>query len=155
MEARFIGDPKDDFAGPKVINMYGVSFVKDAWTPLGDMKPEYVAKLEWNSHFEVRKATGKAEQRREIVAELVEAGAMVANPFDHDGDGRPGGSAASPEKLALIAQLEKIPGADFKRTWGVPRLQAALDAITGAKADDAAAAAKTEADKWLSGEDED
>ncbi len=155
MEARFIGDPQDDFAGPKTINMYGVSFVKDEWTPLGDMKPEHVAKLEWNTHFETRKAKGKTEQRREIVADLVESGAMVANPFDQDGDGKPGGPVRSPEKDTLIAKLEKIPGADFKRTWGVPRLQAALDAMEASKADDVAAAAKAEADKWLNGDDED
>src|SRR5688572_13414864 len=101
MEARFIGDPLDNFEGPRVITMYGASFVKDEWAPIDDMPAEHIAKLQWNSHFEVREGSGKG-QKRPAAAEKPPAEAEPtsddkpsgASAFDPDGDGKVGGSTA-------------------------------------------------------------
>lgn len=138
MEARFVGDPNDNFSGPKIYPRCGIEFVKDEWTPIPD---EHVEKLRGNSHFEVRDGKGpKAAPKEPKASEAPEPVVDIpagASAFDPDGDGKVGGSTASPEKDALIAELEKIPGAEFDKRWGVTRLKAALDAA-----------------KFLSGEDD-
>lgn len=56
-------------------------------------------------------------------------------PPDHDGDNIPGGSTASPEKDAVIAELKAL-GVDFDGRWGLTRLKAALEVAKFENGDD-------------------
>tara|TARA_X000001316_G_C922179_1_gene37076 strand:+ start:1176 stop:1571 length:396 start_codon:yes stop_codon:yes gene_type:complete len=56
MQARFIGDPRNDGAGPEGIVLWGHAFRKGEWTSVENT--ELFARLENNNHFETR--TGKA-----------------------------------------------------------------------------------------------
>ena len=67
MRARFVGDPNDGGGGPDEITVWGVPFVKGEWRAVTD------GRFARHSHFETE-------------------GAASVDPFDHDGDGRPGGS---------------------------------------------------------------
>jgi hypothetical protein len=60
MRARFIGDPNDDFSGPKVFPIYGVEFPKGVFMPLDGLDDGQVAKLANNNHFEFQAGAGKA-----------------------------------------------------------------------------------------------
>jgi len=156
MKARFIGDPNDNFSGPDVFPLRGVTFLKDKWTSVADVA--LFEKLLTHNHFETRDAgfvsiepevptdeTGLKPWSSDAFYDAVRATATaefatadqgviaVAGPdafatFDRDGDGKPGGSNASDEKAALIAQLEAMPGAEFDGRWGVPKLRQALEA---------------------------
>lgn len=75
------------------------------------------------------RAVQESEGLREEVASL----RAKLSAFDGDGDGEPGGTASSPEKDELIAQLTELK-ADFDGRWGVARLRKALDAATAPKA---------------------
>lgn len=157
MRAKFIGDPNDDFSGPRVYSFRGVDFPKGKWVPLTDAVT--FAKCEGSSHFETSDETApaKAEPNADLTGDLgedvIEAqdddslfnGAPV-EAFDHDGDGKPGGPVESAEKTALIAALEAIPDAQFKRSWGVARLTAALEEARFLAGDDEAPAAEADAD---------
>lgn len=147
MRAKFIGDPRHGGEGPAAITLYGVAFPKGEWVE--PIPAALEAKLPGNSHFETA-ASGDflrpaptPEQFRDVIYKAFQESAAAdpsAEPhatldasapaafaaFDPDGDGRPGGSTASPEKDALIAQLDAI-GATFDRRWGPARLKAALE----------------------------
>jgi hypothetical protein len=152
MQAKFIGDPNDDFSGPRVYSFRGVDFPKGKWVPLTDAVT--FAKCEGSSHFETSNETvaANAEPGAELTGglgeDVLEApggddslfnGAPV-EAFDQDGDGQPGGPVESDEKTALIAALEAIPDAQFKRSWGVARLTAALEEARFLAGDDEPAA---------------
>ncbi|MBB03966.1 MAG: hypothetical protein CML03_00330 [Pseudooceanicola sp.] len=55
MQARFIGDPRNDGAGPEGIVLWGHAFRKGEWTAVENA--ELFARLEKNNHFETRKAS--------------------------------------------------------------------------------------------------
>lgn len=131
MKARFTGDPLDNNSGPRTISLFGTTFQKGRWATIPD---GYEGKIAGNSHFEV--ADDNADVTDATVDEIEAAGETAPSPLDHDGDGEDGGSTSSPEKDNLIAQLEALAergaekGVDvkFDRRWGVPRLQAAIEA---------------------------
>lgn len=56
MKVRYIGDPKDNFAGPPVIVYFGEVFRKGEWTPLDENDAETATlrtKIIGNGTFEV------------------------------------------------------------------------------------------------------
>lgn len=65
-------------------------------------------------------------------ARLAALDAGPANPLDHDNDGEKGGSTASPEKDALMADLAAL-GVEFDGRLGVAKLRAMLDDATKAQ----------------------
>lgn len=146
MQAKFIGDPNDDFSGPRVYSFRGVDFPKGKWVPLTDAVT--FAKCEGSSHFETSNeaAPAASEPTGDVGEDLITpAGDSLFNgapvdAFDQDGDGQPGGPVESDEKTALIAALEAIPDAQFKRSWGVARLTAALEEARFLAGDDEPAA---------------
>jgi hypothetical protein len=77
MRARFVGDPNDNGSGPSEIRAYGLDFEKGVWREVPDDFPLH------HSHFEVRGSSAPPQ---------------AVNPFDHDGDGRPGGSLPGPRR---------------------------------------------------------
>lgn len=134
MEARYIGDPQNDFDGPRTMKAFGLAFPKGKWVGL----PEdfaFTAKLEGNRHFQTRAdgsvvvedppqieeavetATAEDDLRRELTPAQEAA-------LDRDGDGSAGGSLGKEE---LIDRLKAL-GEDFDARWGVPRLEKALKA---------------------------
>lgn len=48
--ARFIGDPKDEFSGPRTLTNWGHTFVKGEFV---DVPDSVAKKAETNTHFEV------------------------------------------------------------------------------------------------------
>lgn len=88
MRARFVGNPDKGGEGPSAIKVFGLEFAKGEWVEIEDAA--VFARLSGNNHFE----TGDA------VLAPVEA-------FDHDGDGKPGGS--KPGKPKGKAGLEPDP----------------------------------------------
>ena len=58
----------------------------------------------------------------------------AAHPFDHDGDGSPGGSLPASERgdeiEAVRVEYEKLTGRAPDKRWGVPRLQKELNRAT-------------------------
>ncbi|MDP1873640.1 hypothetical protein [Phenylobacterium sp.] len=161
MKAMFIGDPRNDGDGPKVLMLHGVAFPKNEWV---DPVPSALeGKLAGNSHFVTKEGELSAglamadpdHTRAAVVAaafpDLVEPAAPAAvegdpapdvvepasdayphltdaqvEALDRDGDQIPGGSNASDEKAALIAQLEAM-GVEFDRRLGVAKLKALVD----------------------------
>lgn len=136
MQAKFIGDPNDDYSGPKVLPFGGVTFVKDKWTSVSDAA--LFGKLQGSNHFETAEddaagADGEtapvSADPDDIVSEPdADAVPEAFAPLDPDGDGKPGGSTMTDEKAAIIAELEVIPGAEFDRRHGVDKLRKALEA---------------------------
>lgn len=56
MKVRYIGDPKDNFAGPSTIDYFDHSFTKGEWIEVDDNDPETAklrAKLPGNGTFQV------------------------------------------------------------------------------------------------------
>ena len=78
MEARFIGDPSEDGAGPRKVSFRGVEFIHSEWT---DVPDEIGAKLKGSNHYEVR-----------------------GGPLDHDGDGKAGGSLPADPQVVDIPE---------------------------------------------------
>jgi hypothetical protein len=68
MKVKYVGDPRDGFAGPEQITHLGVTFKKGAWTTIAD-DHEFAGKFRNNETF------------------------VVQGALDHDGDGKKGGSA--------------------------------------------------------------
>lgn len=151
MRAKFIGDPRHGGEGPDTITLYGVAFPKGEWVE--PIPAALEAKLPGNNHFETDSVagdwadmplvgTGGVTIRNPVAVAAADPADASADPavtsfaaFDPDGDGRPGGSTASPEKDALIAQLEGL-NATFDRRWGPARLQAALEVAQFERGDD-------------------
>lgn len=106
MKAKFIGDPDNDFDGPKVLRLFGRQFPKDRFVTISAIGLEtekdvarVLAKLSGNNHFEVGDGEGDAV---EIAA---------PDPLDHDRNGKKGGSRAKKDIVAdLEALADKYPG---------------------------------------------
>lgn len=151
MKAMFIGDPRNDGDGPKVLTLQGVAFPKNEWVE--PVPSALEGKLAGNSHFMTEGGDLPAglvladpgHTRAAIIAaafpDLIEgdpatdAIAPDAYPhltdaqveaLDRDGDQIPGGSNASDEKAALIAELETM-GVEFDKRLGVAKLKALVD----------------------------
>lgn len=64
MEAKFIGDPRNNFEGPGSIELQGVTFPYDQWVKV-DPASAVARKVAASDHFETRAdkpATPKAEK---------------------------------------------------------------------------------------------
>lgn len=136
MKAKYVGDPRHDGDGPKSVTLHGVTFPKNEW--VGDLPPALEAKLPNNSHFEVSGASVEKPPN----PPLAEVNEVVPQPeaaddyphltpaqekaLDRDGEGEPGGSTATDEKAALIAELEAM-GVEVDKRLGVPKLKALVD----------------------------
>lgn len=141
MKAQFIGDPRHNGDGPAVLRLHGVDFPKDQW--VDPIPASLEAKLPGHSHF----LTAESGEGGLVTVQAPDAplyvfgeGSTEVDPqfaaFDHDGDGAPGGSTASPEKDAVIQALEAYPGVKFDRRWGLQRLRAALEVAQFERGDD-------------------
>jgi len=51
MRARFIGDPRDNFSGPDVLEMFNTKFPRDQWINVEE--GPFAVKLRRHNHFEV------------------------------------------------------------------------------------------------------
>ena len=51
MRVRFIGDPRDNFSGPDVLEMFSMKFPRDQWVNVEE--GPFAVKLRRHSHFEV------------------------------------------------------------------------------------------------------
>ena len=131
MEARFIGDPANGFDGPRTITLFETTFTKGRWVGVDE---KHRTKLDGNCHFQVREdgvpdVPETPEIEDVLIAEAADAEADImfngAAPaaFDHDGDGKPGGSLSRAELVARLTEL----GVDFDSRWGVPKLRDALE----------------------------
>ena len=122
-KAKFIGDPDNDFDGPKVLNLFGRQFPKDRFVTISAIAKEkdedverVLAKLSANNHFEV--GDGEGDE------------AAIAAPAPVADSAAPKG--AYRKKADLLADLEalsaKYPGEieiDDKLT--VPALSSYLE----------------------------
>jgi hypothetical protein len=57
---RFVGDPNDDWSGPKSIDAFGLTFTRDDFTPV---PPDVAVKLAGNSHFEAEGGDAPAKRK--------------------------------------------------------------------------------------------
>lgn len=62
INARFVGDPADDFSGKSNVTMFGVDFEKGEFTRVED--PDAIRKIRGHSHFEVE---GEGEVKKKTV----------------------------------------------------------------------------------------
>lgn len=120
MKAKFIGDPSDDFSGPKALTLFGRVFPKDRFVTIdGDDAEKVLAKLQANNHFEVGEGEAPVAEPAQI------------SPLDHDRNGKPGGSRS---KEAVVADLDalalKHPGkVEYDARLGAPKLAAILEEL--------------------------
>lgn len=121
MKAKFIGDPSDDFSGPKVLNHAGTFFPKDRFVGVSD---EVAAKLAGNNHFEVAK--GDAEAYEPSAAEVA---ATAPKP-----DEAPAGKALT--KAEVLERLKAYPDAEYDPSAGVAVLRSVLEDAEFAAGDD-------------------
>lgn len=120
MKAKFIGDPSDDFSGPKVLQSLGAYFPKDRFVGVTDA---VAAKLKGNNHFEVEDGDAPAYAPS---AEEVEA-QKPAPVVD-------GGKALS--KAEVLERLKAYPDAEYDPKAPVATLRAALEDAEFASGDD-------------------
>lgn len=122
MKARFIGDPRDDFSGPKTIPLFGRTFPKGRFVTIeGDDAEKVIGKLQANDHFEVGEGEGEAPAA--VAAEVAEAGPPAVS--------KTGGSRS---KEAVVADLDalalKHPGkVEYDARLGAPKLAAILEEL--------------------------
>lgn len=142
MKARFIGDPNDNYSGPDVFPLRGVTFLKDKWTSVAD--EALFAKLQTHNHFETADAgfvsiAPEITPGETVTIEIGQTSSFDLNTGRGYGVSGAGGLAAAPasdvieepatdEKAALIAELETFADAEFDRRWGAPKLRQALEA---------------------------
>lgn len=127
MKAKFIGDPDDDFSGPKVLRMgYGpagkpltlVYFPRDQFV---GVPKELEAKIASHNHFE----TEEGDAAPYIVADEQ---TRADRAMDGDGNGKTGGSLTKAVTLEKLAALkEKHPELEYDPKWGLPKLRGALE----------------------------
>jgi hypothetical protein len=116
MKARYIGDPDDGHAGHAVLRLFGHVFPKGRFVTITDAKVGtqalaadfIVTKLKGNAHFEV--GDGEADPAEagltaEEAAEAAKSAPGGSGQFDHDHDGKPGGSLT---KAKVIDALDKL-----------------------------------------------
>lgn len=133
MKAMFIGDPNDDFSGPKVLRMgFGkdeiVAFAKDKFVGVSD---EIAAKLASHTHFRVEDGDAQA-------FELPPEPVATRDPLDHDNNGKKGGSR---DKASIVADLERLserfPGkVTYDARSGALKLEARLEELRFELGDD-------------------
>lgn len=137
MKAKFIGDPNDDFSGPKVLKMaFGASgnptivlFPKDKFVGL---PAELEANVVGNNHFVVEEGDAKA-----YAGPPPEAVEAAADAMDGDDDGRAGGSLTKADTLAKLDAMQKRhPEISFDPKWGLPKLRGVLEAAEFEYGDD-------------------
>lgn len=118
MRVRFVGNPANGFDGPDVLPLFGVEFVKGEWT---EVDASVFARLSRHSHFAVEgedEALSQIAPERPVSDEHVhvpadyEVEAVVSDPslaalakFDHDGDGKPGGSLPKKRRKKLFGVI--------------------------------------------------
>ncbi|HEY9219542.1 MAG TPA: hypothetical protein VIO94_15955 [Phenylobacterium sp.] len=124
-----MGDPRRNGEGPDVLQLHGMEFPKGEW--VGPISGVLEAKLPGNDHFQV----SSEDMARPVRVEPAEAPASLFVAFDPDGDGQPGGSTSSPEKDALMAELDDL-GVKYDRRLGPARLQALLEVAKFERGDD-------------------
>lgn len=104
---RFVGDPKDDFSGPRNMRMWGHNFVKDDYLEVPD---SVAAKARTHSHFQIE---GEGEDPHAGPAEGHPTDAMsrqeLADLLDVEGVEYP--KNGSKAKLAAIAVEHGLPHA--------------------------------------------
>lgn len=126
MKAKFLGDPNDDFSGPKTIRLFGRQFPQGRFVTVEKIGTEtdkdverILGKLSGNAHFEVAEGEGEPAE------------VAARDPLDHDGNGRRGGSIPKKEVVAALEALaEKHPGqVSFDPTLSGPKLAALLEEL--------------------------
>lgn len=133
MKAKFIGDPNDDFSGPKVLR-FGfpskpgeiLAFPKDVFVPVTD---DAALSLMSHNHFVVEEGDAPeyvAPEPKGLSAAQIEA-------LDGDDNGSAGGSLS---KADILERLARYPDAEYDARWGAPKLKAALEAAEFAAGDD-------------------
>lgn len=150
-----MGDPRHNGDGPAVLHYQGVDFPKGEWVdPIpdalcGKLTGNSHFEIEGDepqeapvSAVEPAPVPVAIQEPEPAPAPALEAvvehpaqlrpdpDAIAPEPLvlppDHDKDGVAGGSTASPEKDAVIAELKAL-NVDFDGRWGLPRLKAALE----------------------------
>lgn len=123
MEARFIGDPNDEFSGPEALTMYDTRFPKGEWVDVAHLSAAQFAKLVGNGHFQA--VPGVADRSEPAPAPASEPVAL--DPYIPPApDPAPEPVVGSEAKSALIAELKRL-GAAYDARWGVPKLEQALE----------------------------
>lgn len=129
MRAKFIGDPNDDFSGPKVVRVKGEAFLKDQFVSVSD---KLATTLAGHNHFVIEE--GDAPSFQDAAPEPV---SRAARAMDGGDDGKAGGSL---DKAATLARLQalKDQGAEleFDPKWGLPKLRGLLEAAEFEHGDD-------------------
>lgn len=105
---KFIGNPQKQFEGANVITFYGLEFVKGEATDIGE-DGRIAERLRSNNHFQEVPVVLPASSK----GEAVEIQHSLAGPDMVD-------------KVELLAQAKEL-GIDAKGTWGIQKLQAAID----------------------------
>lgn len=106
VNARFVGDPADDFSGPSNISMFGQDFEKGEFVTLKD--PAVIRKVRGHSHFEIE---GEGEVRK-TETDTDELAALA-------------GGTGGLERLKEVAQAE---GVEFEDDVTKPKLLKAIRA---------------------------
>ena len=133
MKARYIGDPRSP-EGPIRVRFGGLSFARNVFVDIDGLPPVLQTKLAANGRFEVSMApVNDEDEAAQLAADRQFAPDEERDPFDQDGDGKPGGPVMSEDKDALLDELDRLAGqhpdaVKFDRRWGVPKLRAALEA---------------------------
>lgn len=124
MKAKFLGDPNDDFSGPKTIRLFGRQFPQGRFVTVEKIGTEtdkdverILGKLSGNAHFKVAEGEGEPAE------------VAARDPLDHDGNGKKGGSVKKTDTVAKLKALaEKYPGeVEFDETSSGPKLAAYLE----------------------------
>lgn len=122
MKAKYLGHPDHLEDTPRFVKFAGVSFQRDTWAEIpANIDPKLLAKLQENPAFEYSDGELTAAERKE--AEKVVEGAVL-DPFDHDGDGKAGGSLSKNEVLAKLEAL----GQPADEKLSLTKLRAQLEA---------------------------
>lgn len=120
MKAKFIGDPNDDFSGPKVLRMSFGAFPFGVFVPVSD---EIAEQLNGHSHFVVEKGTAPEYVAPEPPPPREDA--------TEDAEAKAGGLT----KAETIERLTAL-GAEFDARWGLPKLRSALETAEFAAGED-------------------
>ena len=129
MRAKFIGDPNDDFSGPKVVRVKGEDFLKDQFVSVSD---KLAGELAGHNHFVVEE--GDAPSFHDAAPETL---TRASRAMDGDDDGKAGGSLSKADTLARLQALkDKGAELDFDPKWGLPKLRGLLEAAEFEHCDD-------------------
>lgn len=112
MKAKFVGDPNDDFSGPKVLNLAGTYFPKDRFVGVSD---ELASTLSTHNHFEVEKGDAPAY----VPSEADVASTAPKAPAE------PTGKALT--KAEVLERLKAYPDAEYDPSSTVTVLRGVLE----------------------------